>query len=186
MNFNYKYQKEELIKYLIFIALGAVVAVLGILFAVHILKSMNFANPRFLYLLIPLAALIAAAAFIKKYSAPSLKYPFAKGFVFKSSLSGIIAKWMAFSLCSFALVLCVFALARPRQTGKTVIPPAKGIDIMMTIDTSGSMEAQDFDPNRMAAAKATAQDFIDKRESDRIGIVVFAQIAMLQCPLTLD
>lgn len=186
MNFKYSDTKEEAAKYLIYGAAGIVAAVIIVLAAGHLLKSMNFANPRFLYLLIPVALGVAAGAYIKQYLAPSVKYPFSKTIEIKNSVLSLFVKWFAFVLCSFALLLAVFALARPRQTGKMVIPPAQGIDIMMTIDTSGSMEAQDFDPNRMAAAKVTAQDFIDKRESDRIGIVVFAQTAMLQCPLTLD
>lgn len=178
--------KEEFTKYVLFAALGCVIAVVLALFISFLVKVMNFANPRVLYFLIPLALLLAVAAGFKKYNSPSVKYPFAKGLKLKNGIVGLLVKWFSFALCAFALALCVIALARPRLTGKSIIPPAKGIDIMMTIDTSGSMEAADFDPNRMAAAKVTAQDFIDKRESDRIGIVVFAQIAMLQCPLTLD
>ena len=89
-------------------------------------------------------------------------------------------------LIVIALILLVVALARPQKKGKTTIPPSKGIDIMMTIDTSGSMSALDFQPNRMGAAKQAVLDFIDKRSTDRIGVVVFADSAMLQCPLTLD
>lgn len=178
--------KEEFTKYFIYAAFGCVVAAALALLISFLLKILNFANPHVLYLLMPLALLLAAAAAFKKLYSPSVKYPFAKGFNFKNGFTGLFVKWFSFALCSLALALCVLALARPRLTGKSIIPPAKGIDIMMTVDTSGSMEATDFDPNRMAAAKMTANDFIDKRESDRIGIVVFAQIAMLQCPLTLD
>jgi Ca-activated chloride channel family protein len=64
---------------------------------------------------------------------------------------------------------------------------ARGIDILITLDTSGSMRALDFDPmDRMAAAKKAAKTFILHRRYDRIGLVAFAGVAVLECPLTLD
>jgi len=184
--FNFRHNREELLKYILFAAAGVAVAALIIVLIVNFFKSMNFANPRCLYLLIPVILGIGAGAAFKQFFPATVKYPFTQDFDFKSGYLGALVKWVPFTLCSLALILCVFALARPRRSGKAILPPAKGIDIMMTVDTSGSMETNDFTPTRMAAAKNTAQNFIDKRESDRIGIVVFAQVAMLQCPLTLD
>ena len=124
--------------------------------------------------------------FLKSYFTPKIKFPLAKGIKMKGSVLFSLARWIPYILITAALVLLIIALARPQKHGKTSIPPSKGIDIMLTIDTSGSMSALDFQPNRMGAAKQTALDFINKRATDRIGVVVFADSAMLQCPLTLD
>jgi Ca-activated chloride channel family protein len=81
----------------------------------------------------------------------------------------------------------IVALARP-QTGRSKHTTySEGIDIMLVLDTSGSMQAQDFEPkNRLNVAKEVVKGFIDKRPEDRIGLVVFSADAMTQCPLTLD
>ena len=86
-----------------------------------------------------------------------------------------------------ALSLVVFALARP-QTGRSKHTEyAEAVDIMLVLDTSGSMQAQDFEPkNRLFVAKEVIKEFIAKRKSDRIGLTVFAADAVTQCPLTLD
>ena len=147
---------------------------------------MIFANLGLLYLLIPLFIICLLGAFLKIKFKAQIKYPLAKGVRVKISPTVLIVKWLPYMLIVVSLVLLIFALARPQKKGKTNIPPSKGIDIMMTIDTSGSMTALDFQPNRMGAAKDTALAFVNKRVSDRIGVVVFAETAMLQCPLTLD
>jgi Ca-activated chloride channel homolog len=86
-----------------------------------------------------------------------------------------------------ALSLVIFALARP-QTGRSKHTEyAEAVDIMLVLDTSGSMQAQDFEPkNRLFVAKEVIKEFIAKRTTDRIGLVVFAADAVTQCPLTLD
>ena len=147
---------------------------------------MSFANLNLLYLLIPLLFICILAGLLKAYFAPKIKYPLVKGVKIKTSPLVVFAKWLPFTLVVLALILIIIALARPQKQGKTVVPPSKGIDIMMTVDTSGSMSALDFEPNRMGAAKEAVLDFIGKRSTDRIGVVVFADSAMLQCPLTLD
>jgi len=85
------------------------------------------------------------------------------------------------------LVLLVFAIARP-QTGRSEYTvETQGVDIMLVLDISGSMQAQDFKPkNRLHVAKEGVKDFISRRKHDRIGLVIFAGQAMTQCPLTLD
>lgn len=85
----------------------------------------------------------------------------------------------------FALI--VLGIARP-QTGRSESSiESEGIDIMLLIDTSSSMQAEDFRPkNRLHVAKEVVKDFVLKRENDRIGLVVFSAQAMTQCPLTVD
>ncbi|MDE2834016.1 MAG: VWA domain-containing protein [Bacteroidota bacterium] len=85
-----------------------------------------------------------------------------------------------------ALVLAILALARPQVRNVTQEYFAEGVDIVLVLDTSTSMQARDFQPNRFEAAREVAADFIDGRQSDRIGLIVFAAKAYTQAPLTLD
>ena len=86
-----------------------------------------------------------------------------------------------------AVFIFILALARPQAGQKEEEIITEGIDIMLTLDTSGSMKAEDFAPqNRLAAAKDVLREFIKSRHSDRIGLVVFSRFSFTQCPLTLD
>lgn len=88
-----------------------------------------------------------------------------------------------------ALTLCLFiaALARPQKIAAEREYQTSGVDIIISMDISGSMLAEDFKPeNRLAVAKQEAINFIRGRENDRVGLVVFARKAFTQCPLTLD
>ena len=86
---------------------------------------------------------------------------------------------------ALSLILC--ALARPERVSSDREYQTKGVDIMISLDLSGSMLAEDFKPsNRLVVAKQEAAKFIRGRENDRIGLVVFAKKAFTQCPLTLD
>jgi len=84
------------------------------------------------------------------------------------------------------LVMMVIALARPQRSNERVEQFTEGIDIMLVMDISESMDLQDFSPNRLEASKATAVDFINGRFGDRIGMVVFAGEAYSLAPLTND
>ena len=84
-------------------------------------------------------------------------------------------------------ILFIVALARPEDVTAEREYQTKGVDIVIALDISGSMLAEDFKPeNRLAVAKQEAVKFIKGRENDRIGLVVFARKAFTQCPLTLD
>ncbi len=85
-----------------------------------------------------------------------------------------------------ALALGILALARPQLRDVIHERTAEGIDIMLVLDLSTSMKAEDFRPNRFEAAKDVAARFVDGRVSDRIGLIVFAAQAYTQAPLTLD
>lgn len=91
-----------------------------------------------------------------------------------------------FVLRMLALACIIIALARPQTKFDETQREGEGIDIILAIDVSGSMTAQDFTPNRMEAAKKVAEEFIDDRPSDRIGVVIFAGESFTQCPLTTD
>lgn len=94
--------------------------------------------------------------------------------------------WLPFTLFVFAAVGFILALARPQFENVVVERKAEGIDIIMILDISTSMRAQDLKPDRFNAAKQVAVEFIEKRLSDRIGLVVFAGQSFTVCPPTLD
>ena len=85
-----------------------------------------------------------------------------------------------------ALSLFIVAMARPQSFSSGENIYSEGIDIVMLLDISGSMLAEDFHPNRIEAAKKVIDEFIRGRTSDRIGLVVFARESFTQCPLTID
>ena len=89
-----------------------------------------------------------------------------------------------FRVCG--LTLAILAMARPQDRNVVQERFAEGVDIMMVLDTSTSMRAEDFRPNRFEAAKAVGTEFIQGRTSDRVGLIVFAANAYTQAPLTLD
>jgi len=91
-----------------------------------------------------------------------------------------------FILRILAIVSIVIALARPQIRNDEKLVNGEGIDIVLCLDISGSMLAQDFTPNRMEAAKNVASTFIDNRPADRIGLVIFSGESFTMCPLTTD
>ena len=91
-----------------------------------------------------------------------------------------------FILRLLALSALIVALARPQTHNDEQLVNGEGIDIVLCLDISGSMLAQDFTPNRMGAAKNVASEFIDNRPTDRIGIVIFSGESFTMCPLTTD
>lgn len=149
------------------------------------LKNIHFVNPELLALL----ALLPLVMFFyyqrrKKYFAT----------IRLSSLEALhnVSSWRSKgrrvlpTLRGVSCVLLVIALARPQLTLKEERINADSIDIMMVMDLSSSMLAQDFDPDRLEVSKTLAIEFVEKRPYDRIGLTVFAGEAFTQCPLTTD
>ncbi|MEA1913335.1 MAG: VWA domain-containing protein, partial [candidate division WOR-3 bacterium] len=90
-------------------------------------------------------------------------------------------------LLLIVLAFIFLALTRPQRGYESEIIEKKGIDIVLTLDVSGSMRAVDFKPNnRLTVAKKLASEFVQKRAGDRIGLVAYAREALIQSPLTLD
>ncbi len=103
----------------------------------------------------------------------------------------VFLRHILIALRCLGLGLCVIALARPQAGQKETEIITEGIDIMLSLDTSGSMEALDFQleghrSNRLAVVKKVVKEFIQKRQNDRIGMVIFGDNAFTQCPLTMD
>lgn len=93
---------------------------------------------------------------------------------------------LPFVLRVLAITLIVIAIARPQATNSWRTENTEGIDIVITLDVSGSMLAEDFRPNRLEASKSVANEFILSRPNDNIGLVLFAGKSFTQCPLTTD
>ena len=107
---------------------------------------------------------------------------------FKISPAGIVPnlRHAGVVLRSIAFILLITALARPQSSLSWQNTTTQGIDIIIASDISGSMLAEDFQPNRLEAGKNIAINFIENRPDDRIGLVIFSGEAFTQCPLTID
>jgi Ca-activated chloride channel family protein len=91
-----------------------------------------------------------------------------------------------FFLRIIAIMTLLVALARPQSSNTTENIDSEGIDIVVAMDVSGSMIAEDFKPNRIEAAKEVALKFVDQRPTDRIGLVIFSGESFTMCPITID
>lgn len=148
---------------------------------------MSWANPEFflLLLLLPVFVLYLLWSHYKKRTTSLI-------FSSLSNLESVEGNyrtkliWLTPLLYVFAFALFITALARPQIQNTTVEQSAEGIDIVISIDISSSMLAEDITPNRIIAAKELAAEFIDRRISDRIGINVFARESFTVVPPTLD
>ncbi|MCK9582497.1 MAG: VWA domain-containing protein [Endomicrobiales bacterium] len=148
---------------------------------------MIFAHPYFLLLLIALGIYIFIERKFKLNKTATIYLPQAE--IFKSAGSTLRAKLskMLVWIKVLAIALIIVALARPQAGQNKEEVYNQGIDIMLVMDTSSSMQALDFQPDdRLQAAKKVAKEFVKGRTYDRIGIVVFSGLAFTQCPLTID
>ena len=149
------------------------------------MDNYTFVNNEFFYLLIiPILILIWYALKYKSYSSNIL-------FSETTSISNIVTlkqrlRHLPFLLKSIAAVLLIIALARPQSSSNWEESTTEGIDIVLSMDISGSMLARDLKPDRLEAAKDVAINFISKRKNDRVGLVIFAGESFTQCPLTTD
>ena len=164
---------------------GAVIAVAGLLLT-HFFKQFEFLQPwAFLLLILPVlfvAVRVTGDALFTR----QIPYPLTHLQIEQASLRALLTKWLPLALYTLCLAILITALARPVRVDRTTLPPTEGIDILLLMDVSASMQKQDFYPSRFVAAQKTALDFISKRFTDRIGVVAFAKVALLQAPLTLD
>jgi Ca-activated chloride channel family protein len=150
-----------------------------------LLRDITFVNPEFFALL----ALIPLSIYWEwKKSASNqvnMHMPDLSSISDMRSIRTMIFPYLKW-LKALSFILFVIAMARPQLTLKEEEVKAEGIDIMMIMDISSSMLAQDFKPDRLEVSKKVAKQFVDKRPFDRIGLVVFAGESFTQCPLTTD
>ena len=145
----------------------------------------TFANPQFFWLFI--ALLTATGWYIWRQNRlnPHLQVASVEG------LKGVLTarpvlRHSLFVLRMAAFALIIVVLARPQSSNRWESVTTEGIDIVMALDISGSMLAQDFKPDRLEAAKNISTQFIAGRSNDRIGLVIFSGESFTQCPLTTD
>ncbi len=149
-------------------------------------EHLKLANPEALYLLLLLPAAIAWYWFRGADTRARLQVSGIEAFKAGRKTLRIRLRHSQFILKILAFSLLVIALARPQSSSSKQNVSVEGIDIVLAMDISGSMLAEDFKPNRLAVAKDVAAEFIRGRISDRIGLVVFSGESFTQCPLTTD
>lgn len=147
---------------------------------------MSFATPAYLFLLLLLIPVVGWYIYELRKSDASLQIS-GTGSLSRLPLSPrIYLLHVPFALRVIAIIALSLALARPQLSNRWQSESTEGIDIMMALDISGTMQAEDLKPNRLEAAKAVATDFVIARPNDNIGLVVFAGESFTQCPLTTD
>ena len=146
----------------------------------------RFVDPYYLLLLLLLPPLVWWYATRAEGTLGAVRYPVVDRLVRADRRRTGRWRHLPFGLRILALALLLIAFARP-QTGVTAENVATdGIDIVLVLDLSSSMLAEDLEPNRIGAAREAAASFVRRRPNDRIGLVVFAGEAFTQAPLTLD
>lgn len=147
---------------------------------------MVFSNPYSFILLVVLIPYIIWYVMRHKKSLPTLKMPESSKYKALPRSFRQYFVHVPFLLRIALIVLVVCILARPQSKHSWSDTDVEGIDIMLAVDVSTSMLAQDFKPNRVEALRGIAQNFIEKRINDNIGLTFFAGEAYTQCPLTTD
>jgi len=149
-------------------------------------EGIYFANPNYIWLLLLLPAALVWHFFTWKKKQPVLKMPSLSGFQGASSFWSKIVPFL-YLIRLTAMALIVLAIARPQTVDvSTRTKTNKGIDIVMAIDVSSSMLAQDLKPDRLSALKRVAEAFVEDRMSDRIGLVLYAGESYTKTPITSD
>lgn len=147
---------------------------------------MHFASPYYLWLLALIVPMIAYYVWRVRQGGAAIQISTVEGVLRAPKSVRYYLRHLPFVLRTAAYALLVVALARPQGIEQNVRTSTEGIDIMLSIDVSGSMLARDFKPDRITAAKEVAASFISDRVGDRLGLVVFAGEAFTQSPLTTD
>lgn len=147
---------------------------------------MEFANKEYFFLLLLIIPYILWYVMYRKKSEPTMRIgdTFAFRFAPKSWKVRLMPLQLVLRIMTF--VLLVTALARPQTQNSWKNKSVEGIDIMLAMDVSTSMLAEDLKPNRIEAAKQVAAEFISGRPNDNIGLTIFAGEAFTQCPMTTD
>ena len=147
---------------------------------------MEFANKEYLFLLLLIIPYLIWYVMYRKKSEPTLRMSdtFAFNYAPKSWRVRLMPLQLLMRIVTFTLIVIV--MARPQTSNSWKNKTVEGIDIMLAIDVSTSMLAEDLKPNRIEAAKAVAAEFIIGRPNDNIGLSIFAGEAFTQCPMTTD
>lgn len=150
------------------------------------MEKINFANPEYFYLMLILP--ILGFLYFWKFMRQNPRMTISSGFVIRNIKKSLRIKLRhtPFILLLFGMGLIITALARPQTSSTKKEIQTEGVDIVIALDVSTSMLAEDLKPNRIEAAKKNAVKFIESRINDRIGLVVFSGESFTQCPITID
>ncbi len=150
------------------------------------MNKVTFLNPEFFWLFLLIPMVIGWQIWKRNEQTATLKISSLQGFKTSKSFLAKL-KPMLFIFRLLALSSLIIAMARPRTVDvSSKTKTTKGIDIVMSVDVSGSMLAKDLKPNRMEALKVVAENFVKARPNDRIGLVVYASEAYTKSPVTSD
>ena len=147
---------------------------------------MEFANKEYLFLLLLLIPYILWYLMYRKKTEPTMRMSDTKAYRFAPRSWKVTLMPLQLILRIVVFVLLIIILARPQTRNSWNNKSVEGIDIMLAMDISGSMLAEDLRPNRIEAAKEVAAEFIAGRPNDNIGLTIFAGEAFTQCPMTTD
>lgn len=148
-------------------------------------QNISFAYPEFFVLFLCIPVMIYWYLQKSRKGQGTLMISTVRGFEGSRSWKNLLLH-LPFVLRILAVTSLIIAIARPQIRNDQELVNGQGIDIVLCLDISGSMLAQDFTPNRMEAAKNVASEFIDNRPADRIGLVIFSGESFTMCPLTTD
>ena len=147
---------------------------------------MEFANKEYFLLLLLLIPYFIWYLLYRKKSEPTIKMSDTFAYQYAPRSLRVRLMWLPAFLRVVTFVLVVIILARPQTYNSWGKRTVEGIDIMLAMDVSTSMLAEDLKPNRIEAAKSVASEFISGRPDDNIGLTIFAGEAFTQCPMTTD
>ena len=147
---------------------------------------MEFANKEYLFLLLLMIPYLIWYLMYRKKSEPTMRMSDTRAYRYAPRSWRVTLMPVQLLLRLAVFVLLVLVLARPQTQNSWKNETMEGIDIMLAMDVSTSMLAEDLKPNRIEAAKQVAADFIIGRPNDNIGLTIFAGEAFTQCPMTTD
>ena len=150
------------------------------------MNNIEFAYPAFFYGLIVLPLMVAWYLWRVRRGTAAMKLSGFENLDERVGSSRIWLRHLLFLLRLAVVALLVVVLARPQSSNKWEQVTTEGIDVVMCMDVSGSMRAMDFKPNRLEASKNVGIEFVNARQDDRFGLVVFAGESFTQCPMTTD
>ena len=151
-------------------------------FTIEQLKSFEWENHLYLYLLFLIPIFYLLRNILANKSSYEVTIPKRNLTTYKFS----ILRFIPNILITGSIILIILSVSRPQKSNERIERWSEGIDIMLVIDISESMQIEDFTPNRLESAKSVAKDFINGRFQDRIGLVVFSGESYSRCPLTTD
>lgn len=150
------------------------------------MSGITFANPGLLYLLFLLVPLLGWYIWKERDAFADIRFSSLRAFRDQAGNYRNLLRHLIFALRMLVIALVILIIARPQSTNRWQNVTTEGIDIMIALDISSSMLAQDLRPNRLEASKNVAIEFVSGRETDRMGLVVYSGESFTQCPLTTD